>query len=536
MTGRGAGQGEQDSIDQLRAELATLRRRCAELEQRGGGRTPPGESADRSAGGDLRVGSDAILITRLSDNVILEVSDEFCGHTGYRPEEVRGRTAADLDIWVDLDDRRRILATVEGEGRIDNLPTRFRHRDGRVQPYLVTVCRIDLAAAPCVLWLTRNMEAVRSTQEAVRTGQRRYRDLYENLPDGVVSTDLAGHFISCNAAYEQMLGYTLDELRQLTYEELTPARWHAWEAQLVQDRVLGQGRSGRYEKEYRRKDGTVFPVELTAYLMRNEQGQPVGMWGIARDITARKQAEVEREQLIAELEAKNAELERFTYTVSHDLRTPLITINGFVTSLAEDAAAGDLEAVQTDMGFIREATARMEQLLDDLLELSRIGRLVNPSEWTSLRDIVAEATRSLALALEKASVELVQVNDGLKLYGDTMRLVEVVENLLSNAVKYMGDQPHPRIEIGVRRRDGQDIVYVADNGIGIDPQYHERVFNLFERLDSRGDGAGVGLTIVKRIVELHGGRVWVESDGTPGQGCTVCFTLGRPDDAAVGAS
>jgi signal transduction histidine kinase len=251
---------------------------------------------------------------------------------------------------------------------------------------------------------------------------------------------------------------------------------------------------------------------------------------VQQELAERKRIEKDREALIKELEAKNTELEQFTYTISHDLKSPLITIQGFMGLLVQDMTAGDIELVKNDVTRISNAVKKMEQLLNELLELSRIGRVVNPPEEIPLGELVREAVDMVAGQIQEREAqvqivpELLQTVHGPTVYGDHPRLREVLQNLVDNAVKYMGDQAEPRIEIGTRR-DGPDmVVYVRDNGIGIAPRYHEQIFGLFNKLDHASEGAGVGLTIVKRIVEVHGGRVWVESEGE-GRGSTFCFTL-----------
>jgi DNA-binding LacI/PurR family transcriptional regulator/signal transduction histidine kinase len=228
----------------------------------------------------------------------------------------------------------------------------------------------------------------------------------------------------------------------------------------------------------------------------------------------------------ADLEAKNAELERFTYTVSHDLKAPLITIRGFLGFAEQDAQAGNWERFAVDMTRIVEATEKMRRLLDDLLELSRIGRLMNAPESMPLSAVVHEALQVVQGRIAARGVQIELEPDLPLVYGDRVRLVEVLQNLIDNACKFMGDQPAPRITIGRRGtdRDGKPIVSVADNGRGIDPQYHEKIFGLFNQLDPRTEGTGIGLALVKRIVEVHGGRIWVESAGQ-GTGSTFYFTL-----------
>ena len=243
-----------------------------------------------------------------------------------------------------------------------------------------------------------------------------------------------------------------------------------------------------------------------------------------REINERKRVEAEREKVIQELEAKNAELERFTYTVSHDLKSPLITISGFVGLLETDAKSGNTEKFKSDLHRIQEAVDKMRRLLNELLELSRIGRLVNPPSDTSFEKITEEAL-SLTRGRLMAGNIRVKVEENLPVVsGDRPRLVEVMQNLIDNAAKFMGDQPEPQIDIGVKKKNNQHIFFVQDNGIGIQSSYHEKVFGLFDKLDAQSEGTGVGLALAKRIIEVHGGRIWVESEGK-GKGSTFCFTL-----------
>ena len=232
----------------------------------------------------------------------------------------------------------------------------------------------------------------------------------------------------------------------------------------------------------------------------------------------------EKQNLIRELEAKNTELEQFTYTVSHDLKSPLITIKGFLGFLKNDAEKGNIERLQKDIQRISDATDKMQALLNELLELSRVGRLMNPPENISFNALVQDAIELTQGQLEAHHIH-VDVTDNLpNIYGDRQRLVTVIQNLIDNAAKFMGNQPEPLIKIGQDGIENRKIIfYVRDNGIGIDPKQHERIFGLFNKLDPDSEGTGVGLSLVKRIVEAHGGRIWVESE--PGNGATFYFTL-----------
>ncbi len=233
----------------------------------------------------------------------------------------------------------------------------------------------------------------------------------------------------------------------------------------------------------------------------------------------------ERERLIADLEAKNSELARINYTVSHDLKNPLVTILNFLGLARRNAAAGRAERLARDLDRLEAAASQLQRQLEELFELSRIGLQANPPEEVSFGELVEAAIEELAEPLAKAGVEVELAADLPAVRGDRIRLQEAVRHLLANAVRYRGDQPAPRIEVGLRAAAAERVFFVRDNGQGIEPRYHERVFDLFERLEPEAStGTGIGLALVKRIVEVHDGRIWVESAGR-GQGSTFCFTL-----------
>ena len=231
-----------------------------------------------------------------------------------------------------------------------------------------------------------------------------------------------------------------------------------------------------------------------------------------------------RKKLILELENKNAELERFTYTVSHDLKSPLFTIRGFLGYLEQDVLSGNLTRLKSDMQRISDATDKMQRLLNELLELSRVGRLANEPTHFSFRELANEAMELVQGRIMERAIA-VHIDGNLPdVYGDRPRLLEVLQNLLDNAAKFMGDQKEPRIEIGCEgEEDGKPILSVRDNGIGIPSEHFERVFGLFNKLDPKTEGTGIGLALVKRIIEVNGGRIWVESE--VGKGSTFFFTL-----------
>lgn len=243
------------------------------------------------------------------------------------------------------------------------------------------------------------------------------------------------------------------------------------------------------------------------------------------EIAVRKAAEQQREAVIKELEQKNAELARFTYTVSHELRSPLITIQGFAGLIQEEAVrGGDPAELKNHVRRIVVAVDTLDALLSDLLKLSRAGRSINTPEPVGFGIIVREAVNLFSRSLAEHRVNVETDPDFPAVKVDHARIKEVLVNLIENAIKYRGDRPDPVIRIGIDKEGEAPVFFVQDNGIGIEPRYLERIFNLFEKLDGTTEGTGVGLAIVKRIIEAHGGKIWAESEG-PGKGTTFRFTL-----------
>lgn len=343
------------------------------------------------------------------------------------------------------------------------------------------------------------------------------------LGQGVTVTDENGNFEYVNPAYANLVGYPAAQMLGKNPAEFA----HPDDRHLLED-VREPRRGGRvtsYEIRLIRADGNIAHALITD-VPRYRDSEIAGSIAVVTDLTEQKRNQEEREILIKELEAKNAELERFTYTVSHDLKSPLITIRGFLGYLEQDALSRSTDRLEDDMKRIAGAVDKMQRLLDDLLELSRVGRLMNPPQEVPFETIVRDALSLVEGQLAARRIQ-VEVGSGLpKVNVDRARMTEVMQNLLDNAAKFMGDQPEPRVEIGALETAEGYRFFVRDNGIGIEPQYHERVFGLFNKLDARTEGTGVGLSLVRRIIEVHGGRIWLESEGA-GKGTTFWFTLAK---------
>lgn len=253
-------------------------------------------------------------------------------------------------------------------------------------------------------------------------------------------------------------------------------------------------------------------------------GQQVGT------LIAKMRVDEERRRLVRELSVRNAELERFSYTVSHELKNPLVTIKGFLGMMEADIEKQRYGGVGRHLGKIDAAADTLTELLDGLREISGVGRICHTSEEVDLGDIAREALIMLEQQVGDRSLRAT-VSDILPMvFGDRLRLLQLMLNLLDNAIKFRSE-PGGHIEVGAEWREGAPVCFVRDDGMGIEARYLERIFGLFEQLDPSREGTGVGLALVNRIVEHHGGRIWAESPGL-GQGSTFFFVL--PEMAPTG--
>jgi PAS domain S-box-containing protein len=365
-------------------------------------------------------------------------------------------------------------------------------------------------------------EELRLAQEELETARARYCDLYDLAPVGYFVLSEKGSILEANLRAATLFGTPRVELLK---SALT--HWIVPEDQDIYYRHRNQlfktGETQVCELRLVKKDAGPFWARLEAAPAEAADGAPICR-AVLSDITERKRAEEEILQKTKAMQEMNEELTRFAYTVSHDLKSPLVTIRTFLGYLDQDIRKPDVAIVDKDLTYIRNAADKMSRLLDELLELSCIGRRVNPPVEVSLQEVVKEALDLVAGRIAERGVSVKVTKEPIQLFGDRLRLVEVFQNLVDNAVKFMGRERAPRVEIGVDEVGGETVLFVRDNGLGIDPQYQAKLFGLFEKLDPGTEGTGVGLALVTRIVEVHGGRIWVESEG-PGKGATFRFTL-----------
>lgn len=458
----------------------------------------------------------AIIITNLTEGRIIDANPAYWQLSGHDPHTSVGRTTFELRKDLTPEVRGRFISDLLKYRSLQISSYDFVTETGEHKETVALYELIEMSGQPAILSMFYDTTEQNRAREALRQSETRLRALVEAVPDMVFEINRTGTIIHFSPSSLNELSLSPEVLVGRTMAEVLPET--AAQAAFAVERALDTGQVHAFEFPFTVKG------EARTYEARISPAGTDLALAMVRDVTLNKWSESEREKLINELEQKNAELERFTYTASHDLKSPLITIRGFLGFVREDAMNGNISRLDRDIERINDATEKMQRLLSDLLELSRVGRVKNEPESIDLAQLVAEVSELLHGRLSAGNVQIEIAQDLPLIYGDRRRIFEVFQNLIDNAAKFMGDQPAPRIMIGVEGEFNHlPIFHVRDNGIGVDAQFKDRIFGLFNKLNPHSEGTGIGLALVKRIVELHGGRIWV--DASPGGGATFHFAL-----------
>jgi PAS domain S-box-containing protein len=411
--------------------------------------------------------------------------------------------------------------TLENRGRVDIREEPIETRKGPRLLRTTKVPILDESGTP--LYLLGISEDITDYQ-AGQVAKARLAAIVEDSEDAIFSHDLDGKITSWNRSAERMFGWTAPEAVGRSINMLREADVTDAEA-AIDARIAAGERLPNVEVRRRRRDGGQLDVALTTSPIYDAAGRRIGTSSIARDVSELKR--IHRELVAAKerTEAANKELEGFSYSVAHDLRAPLRSIDGFSRALLEDYAHQLDEKGQRYVRIVRDSAELMGHLIDDILTLSRVTRSEIRREQVDLSAMARATCDRLASASPARAVD-VQVEGGLTALGDARLLEVLFENLLGNAWKFTSKRERARIEVGALREESRLAFFVRDDGAGFDMQYADKLFGVFQRLHtaSEFEGTGIGLATVQRIVHRHGGRVWAE--GRFGRGATFYFTLG----------
>lgn len=485
--------------------------------------------------------TDMLSLTELNnDGTIkgyIEVNETATKRLGYSKEELLSMTP--LDLYLDNSTIKKMVSELleKGYSIAENIQVT---KDGRQIPVELNTHLFKLKGKNVVLSISRDITERKKAEKALKESveskskilnaliesEEKLNATIESSPDSITVADLNLKITSCNQATVVMYGASSkDEIIGLRIPDLVVPKYH----QLITEtmsRLLREMKSVILEVELYRKDNSIFPAEISANVVKDVNGKPIYFVGITKDISYRKNAEREREALINDLKRSNEELQQFAYVASHDLQEPLRTIASF-TELIERRYRGQLDKDADEfIEFIVDGTNRMQAMIKDLLQYSRVQTKGGEFTTTDIQKALDHALSNLKVSIEENNAEI--THDKLPtVIADEKQFIQLFQNLISNAIKFRKEEEPPKIHISARKdQEKNEYVFsVSDNGIGMDPEQSKRIFEIFQRLHTRDEykGTGIGLAVAKKIVERHGGRIWVES--WPGKGTTFYFAI-----------
>ena len=458
-----------------------------------------------------------LVITRIRDLSILYVNEKYCSDSGFSLNDVVGKPCSDFISDWNFEQVRELfgpLPDIDLETKDWAFQTAHMFKkDGSSYPNDAWIQPTEWEGEKAVATMLVDITDRVKSEQALRESEEKYRQLFDALPDGVLffkESELT--IIDCNKELATSHGWSIDELRGQPVSVLTTLRDFHRQGNAL-SALVNNPNTVAQEAINVRKDKSEFPVEahLKTITLHNEPH----IVTVVRDVT-------ERHRYIKELKQQKDDIEQFTYSISHDLKSPLLTIEGFSDILAENLAANDLENAQDDLRRINKAASKMHNLLTELLEYSRLGITPHRSVEIAMNDIIEDALERVAGQVVEASAQITVAPGLPTVNGNPERLAQVYQNLIDNAIKFRHPDRPIQIDIGWDLENGG--FFVDDNGRGIELQFQNKVFSLFDQLDPDQPGSGIGLAAVKRIIDTHEGTIWVESPSALG-GTKVSFTL-----------
>jgi PAS domain S-box-containing protein len=489
-------------------------------------RTESKESAAKYRG-LLEAAPDAMVVVNQAGEIVL-VNGQVETQFGYRRNELVGQKVKNIipEGFAErlIADSARSVADALAQHIGAGIELSGRRKDGTEFPIEIMLSPLESAEGILVTAAIRNITMRKDAEKYLVQMESRYRGLLEAAPDAMVVVNQAGEIVLVNVQAENQFGYRRDELVGQKVKNIIP---EGFAERLIADatrstaEALAQQIGMGIELSGRRKDGTEFPIEIMLSPLESAEG--ILVTAAIRNISARKKSEQELAVANQVLEESNLELKQFAYIASHDLQSPLRSITGFVQLLQQEYE-GKLDEQAND--WIRRtvrAVNRMQTLIRDLLSYSRVDARSGPFMQIPFLDIVNDALTLLESSIQDSGGQ-VACDELPIVMGDRSQLVQLMQNLIGNALAYRSDKP-PHIHISAKRSGKDWIFSVRDNGIGIDPLHYDQIFEIFKRLHNQKEhpGTGIGLAVCRRVVNRHGGKIWVESE--PGHGSTFHFTI-----------
>ena len=467
---------------------------------------------------------DGILLLNSDTAQIEDVNPYLIQMLGYSHAEFLGKKLWEVGPFADIAQSKEMFVEIQTQGhvRYDDLP--LKTVNGRLIEVEFVSNSYDCDGKTVIQCNIRDVTARKNAERALQLRELKYKAVTTSATDAFVTGSMAGQIVGWNPSAERIFGYTEAEaigqpLTLLIPQSLQNQHLDGMRRINSSDerRIVGK----TVELLGRRKNGSEFPLEIS--LAEWTDGEKPFFTGIIRDITERKEADAVIQTKSLELAESNAELEKFAYVASHDLREPLRMVSSFLTLLERRNSQLDKESLEF-LAFAKEGAVRMDHMVLALLEFSRIGHSSGALCSVDSGIAIAEAIFNLSALIKDTDCAVFVVDTMPEVMANRDELLRLFQNLIGNAIKYRRHQVPPVIRISNRHEDSKWTFSVADNGIGIDSDYHERIFEIFQRLHTRDqyEGTGIGLAICKKIVEHHGGSIWVDS--VPGQGTTFHFT------------
>ena len=464
----------------------------------------------------------------------MDVNDAAIDHYGFSREEFLRMTIREIKPESDQIMITKMVNTRANMKAGGKTIKQHLKKSGEIIDVCVLSCPIEINNEINILVVAEDITEKKKAAANLRESEERYRLVSENPLLGIGWASLTGEILYLNQTFCNLLGYNMDELKSLHYSQITHPEDFEWETELFQKLTSGEIDNYKVEKRYIKKNGEYIWVELNLTRVNNTTGQKYCI-GIIQDISQRKEAEDAIQKLNAGLEdmvqqrteqlkAAYAELEAFSYSVSHDLRSPLRLINGFLKVLAHDLADRIKPNEREYIEIVNEKVLRMDVLIRDMLQLSTIDKSNLIRTEVDMHETVVGVLEELNFAIggHNADINITELPRALC---DHSMMKQVWANLIGNAIKYSGKKPNALIEIGATLINDQTTYYVKDNGAGFDMKKADKLFTAFQRLhDSRDfEGTGVGLALVNRIISKHSGKIWAEAKEN--EGATFYFCL-----------